>query len=757
MTSRRDFMKQVAATTLAAGIVASDANAQDAARVEPGPWYRRAYRWGQTNITEIDPPRYDIAWWREYWKRTAVQGVIINAGGIVAYYPSKFSLQYRASGLGDRDTYGDLAKAAHEDGLAVLARMDSNRAHEPMYRAHPDWFAVDFNGRPYRAGELYVACINGPYYRVYLPDVLREIIERSHPQGITDNSWSGLDRGSICYCPNCTKSFKEFSAHDLPRTHDWNDAVYRKWIQWSYACRTSLWEFNNSVTKAAGGKDCLWLGMNSGSISGQSRSFRDFKAICEHTPIVMLDHQSRSDAGGFQDNAITGKLIHGILGNDKLIPESMPMYQMGRPTFRLSAKPAPEARMWMVAGFAGGIQPWWHHISAYHEDRRAYHTAPQVMSWHQKNEKYLVNRTPVASIGVVWSQQNTDWFGRDNADTLVDQPFRGLTQGLIRGRIPFIPVHLDHIEREAQKLSTLVLPNIGAMSDQQADAIRRFVQQGGALIATGQTSLFDQWGDARSDFALADVLGISGGKGRQNTASRTRGTSDSRQTYLRLTPELRAKVDGPHIPGEPPAVGKRHPILAGFDETDILPFGGTLEPLTVASGATVLCTFIPAFPAFPPEEAYMRTPHTDIPGLVVNRFGKGQAIYFAADIDRRYAIDNLPDHGDLLANAARFVAGDSLPFHIAGPGLLDCEVYEQSGRLILHIVNLTSAGTWRAPVEELISVGPLKLKVRLPNGLAPKAARVLVREENKLIAITDGWANIELASVLDHEVLIIEI
>jgi hypothetical protein len=32
-----------------------------------------------------------------------VQGVIINAGGIVAYYPSKFPLQYRAAFLKDRD------------------------------------------------------------------------------------------------------------------------------------------------------------------------------------------------------------------------------------------------------------------------------------------------------------------------------------------------------------------------------------------------------------------------------------------------------------------------------------------------------------------------------------------------------------------------------------------------------------------------------------------------------------------------------
>jgi hypothetical protein len=63
------------------------------------PWHRRALRWGQTNITEKDPERYDIPWWRDFWKRTAVQGVIINAGGIVAYYPSKFPLHHRAEFL----------------------------------------------------------------------------------------------------------------------------------------------------------------------------------------------------------------------------------------------------------------------------------------------------------------------------------------------------------------------------------------------------------------------------------------------------------------------------------------------------------------------------------------------------------------------------------------------------------------------------------------------------------------------------------
>ncbi len=754
--SRREFLKQTAAAAAVASAVeaAAGADAPTDANAQQPPWYRRALRWGQTNITEIDPARYDIPWWRGFWKRTQVQGVIINGGGIVAYYPSKFPLQYRPPPLGERDLYGDLSKAAHEDGLAVLARMDSNRAHENFYRAHPDWFAIDGEGRPYRAADLYVTCINSPYYEQYLPDVLREIIARSHPEGITDNSWSGLGRDSICYCRFCSERFHAQSGKDLPRRHDWDDPVYRQWIQWSYARRLELWDLNNRVTKEAGGSDCLWIGMNSGSISAQSRSFRDMREVCARAQIILLDHQARSDSEGFQGNAEAGKLVHGILGWDKLIPESMAMYQAGKPTFRLASKPAAEARMWMLAGFAGGIQPWWHHISAYHEDRRQYRTAEPVMRWHKENEQYLINRRPVASVGIVWSQQNTDYYGRDNPDELVGQPWRGWSQAMVRGRIPFIPIHADDIDKESAALATLILPCLGVMSEAQIAAVRKFVEHGGGLIASGPTSLYDPSGQARADAALADLFGVSGMK---PTPSNQRTRADRTvHSYLRLSPELRKLVDGPRSGDEPDVKGTRHPVLAGFDETDILPFGGMLGPLKVDASATLPLTFIPPFPIYPPETSWMRQPKTDIPGLVLNTANRARVAYLAADIDRRFALDNLPDHGDLLANIIRWTSGGNLPLEVRGPGLINCELYQQPGRLILHVINLTSAATWRQPIHELIPIGPLAVKVRIPDGMNAKSIRLQVSKGTTRLQVAGGWAQFVIPSVLDHELVIVE-
>lgn len=700
------------------------------------PWYRRALRWGQTNITEADPPRYDIPWWRQYWKRTQVQGVIINAGGIFAYYPSKYPLHHRARFLGDRDLFGELAAAAHQDGLVVLARMDSSRAAGDFLQAHPDWFARDARGDPYRAGDRYVACVNSPYYDQWIPDLLREIIQRSRPEGFTDNSWAGLGRDSICYCRNCQLQFQARAGQPLPPKHDWDDPVFRQWILWNYQRRLEIWDRNNRVTRDAGGAHCLWVGMNSGSVSAQSRSFRDLKAICERAEILLLDHQRRDDLGTFEQNGDTGKLVHGLLGWDKLAPESMSLYQSARNSFRLAAKPASEARMWMIAGLAGGIQPWWHHIGAWHEDRRAYRTAEPLMRWHRACQEYLVNREPVAAVGVLWSQRNTDFYGRDQALDLVDLPYRGFTHALVRSRIPYLPVHPDHLERDGPDFSVLVLPNLGALSDAQCASIRRFVERGGSLVATGESTLYDEWGARRPDFALAGLFGAHAGPGGQPR----RWAAGSWHTYLRI---------------EPAPEGRRHPALAGFEETDILAYGGMFDPVKLDPDSSSPLTFVPEFPVYPPETAWMREPKTEIAGLVLSTRGASRIAFLPADIDRRFARDNLPDHARLLANLVRWAAGDRMPLEVSGPGLIDCHLYRQPGRLVLHLVNLTSAGAWRAPLDELIPVGPVRVRVRLPRDARGGRADLLVAGTTAAARSAPGWCEFEIPSILDHEVAVI--
>jgi hypothetical protein len=275
---------------------------------------------------------------------------------------------------------------------------------------------------------------------------------------------------------------------------------------------------------------------------------------------------------------------------------------------------------------------------------------------------------------------------------------------------------------------------------------------------TGQSALFDEWGQSRGDFALGDLIGVHHlGAFHGHHHQLKQSWDDWRQhSYLRLTPELRAGVDGPHPAGEPPVAGERHPVLEGFEETDILPFGGRIETVAVDKGATIPLTLIPQFPIFPPETSWMRHPRSQVPALVLREHqAGGRVAYMAADIDRCFGRDNLPDHARLLQNTIRWLAKDTIPLRVNSRGLLDCHLYRQKDRLILHVVNLTATG--QKPVHEVIPVGPVHVEVRVPDDMKiGEKARLLVAKTDERVELDGNTATVSTMVLGDHEVFVFE-
>ena len=449
--SRRRFLGVTAgAAAAASGGSAAARELPDAGRMKDGsaPWFLRTRRWVQTNLNEQDPATYDAALWADYWARVRAQGVIVNAGGIVAFYPSRFEWHHRALALGDRDLFGEILAAARRAGLTVLARMDSTRTYEDVFRAHPDWFARDAKGEPFKGGDLYTVCVNGPWVNECVPAILREIAERYRPDGFTDNSWSGLGQRQVCYCDHCRAAFRRagvarsaraggLGRPGLPRL----DPLELR------AAHGDLGRVQPRRRTRRAGRTATGSGCARATRRGCARTSATRSAIWSRSPIVMLDWQARRTGEGFQTNAIAGKTVHGVLGWDKLVPESTALY-LGptRPMFRKAAKPEPEARLWAVCGMAAGIQPWWHHLGASQDDRRQLRTAERLSRWHAENEAYLVDRTPIATVGVVWSEANIDWYGRGESATRAVAPFAGMAEALGLHRILWRAVHADHVE-----------------------------------------------------------------------------------------------------------------------------------------------------------------------------------------------------------------------------------------------------------------------------------------------------------------------
>jgi hypothetical protein len=101
----------------------------------------------------------------------------------------------------------------------------------------------------------------------------------------------------------------------------------------------------------------------------------------------------------------------------------------------------------------------------------------------------------------------------------------------------------------------------------------------------------------------------------------------------------------------------------------------------------------------------------------------------------------------------RWATGEEMPLYVEGNGLIDCHLYHQPGRLILHLVNLTAAG--QMPVESYVPVGPLRVTLKLPPDVAGTQAQLLVDGYSITTAIENGWVQCEVPTVRDHEVVVI--
>jgi hypothetical protein len=335
----------------------------------------------------------------------------------------------------------------------------------------------------------------------------------------------------------------------------------------------------------------------------------------------------------------------------------------------------------------------------------------------------------------VYSQQTAQFYGGDRARQKVEDHIEGYYHALVEARIPFDMMHDGRLDAvNLAQYRVMILPNIAALSERQCNQIREFVRKGGGVVATYETSLYDEWGARRPNFALTDLFGAA-----------YAGGLDERMmnSYLNLETD--------------PRTGKRHPLLSGLSDAERI-INGVNRVRTKKAGeaASAPLTLIPSYPDLPMEEVFPRTAHTDQPEVYASEIGGGRVVYFPWDVDRTFWEVLSPDHGKLLRNAVDWAANEPRPVEVEGPGLIDLAVWQQKNSMTVHMVNLTNAMAMKGPLREFIPLGPLKVTVRMPS--ARKARQVKLLTGGQQVRIESaGWGlRLTIPRIVDHEVIAID-
>jgi hypothetical protein len=632
--------------------------------------------------------------------------------------------------MGKSDPFGDLVAGCRRLGMVVIARTDPHATHQDVYENHPDWIAVDAEGQPRRHWadpQFWATCALGPYNFEFMTQVHREIMTLYKPDGIFSNRWSG---SGMCYCAHCRWNFKTAYGMELPRTNDPQDPRRRNYILWRQERLFELWRlWDTEIRKIS--PEARFI-PNTG---GGAFSELDMKAVGELADTLFADRQARRGLMPPWANGKNGKEYRAGLGRKPIVG----IFSVGLEEpyrWKDSVQSDAEIRIWVADGIANGLRPWFTKFAGTLRDRRWLNVVEDIYGWSHRSERYLRNEEPLARVAMVFSQQTATFYGGEHARQKMEDHALGFYHALIEGRIPFEMVHdrlLDptHIDR----FKVLILPNIAALSDQQCNQLRQYLQRGGSIVATFETSLYDEWGVRRNSFGLADIFGA-------NYKGRVEGPMQN--SYLTVEKDA--------------ATGKHHLILSGLEDADRIingVFRVDVEPITKVSNP--LLTLIPSYPDLPMEEVFPRAPHTDIPGLYVHESGKSRVVYFPWDIDRTFWEVMCVDHGKLLRNAVDWAGNEEKPVSVAGPGVLDVTVWRQKSSMTIHLVNLTNPMMMKGPFREVVPVGEQRVRVQLPTGKSAKKVQLLVSGQVPRTQTAVDSIEVTVPSIGVHEVVAIDL
>ncbi len=689
--------------------------------VREGSWFDRPMRWAQLTLVENDPGSFDPDFWLGYFEQIHADGVTLSAGGVVAYYPTDIPMHHRSDWLGDSDPFGYLVKGCRKMGMSVIARTDPHATWQNVYDAHPDWIAVTEEGKKrchWANPELWVTCALGPYNFEFMTSIHEEIMERYQPDGIFSNRWAGH---GICYCEHCRRNFREHSGLDLPRTSDRTDPVYQKYSKWRIERLRELW--------------LLWDGVirdKNPSSRFIPNGFPDKVITGQLSDIVFTDFQGRRGYMMPWYNGMRAKELRASIGMKPLGG----IFSVGLTEpyrWKDSVQREEEIRIWVAEGTANGMRPWFTKFSGVLYDRRWLNTVDKIYQVHYRNEKYLRNTAPMARVALVFSE-GTGHYGTESWQKNNRDHAMGLYQALIESRIPFEMVNDRMMDAEhIQPYRLLVLPNIATLSDEQCDQLRRFVYDGGSLVATFETSLYDQDGNRRKDFGLADLFGASYDGGVEGPM---------KNSYLRLQRDSENN--------------RFHPVLKGLE--DAYRIINTIHMVKVKSTSSLPLpvTLIPGYPDLPMEHVYPRIPDTDIRGIYLNDTGKGRIAWFPGDIDRSFWQVMSTDHGRLIRNTIRWALNEEPVVKVKGPGIIDITTWRQAHSMTIHLVNLTNPHMMKGPFRKFYPVS-LEVSIKIPGDVKAGKIQLLVSGQVPSYEYSEGKITLEVPNILDHEIIGIDL
>ena len=585
----------------------------------------------------------------------------VSAKGSYPLFPSKV-LPYKKDVA--VDYYPWLVEEAHKRDIVIFSWEYLNTAPLLM-EEHPEWRVKYLRGpeivKEEKERHNHFACFNSPYGEL-LKDFCVEVVNDIGFDGIWFDGCYQFGPAVhgfrwTCCCEYCARKFKNTTGLNIPQNIDWQDPVFHEFIKWRYRFFADYWkelaDYVRSKNKTALIAYNFFNRHYRGAVSGSPlENYKTDALIASEGTIKTLKMQIKT-LRAVSDNyppEVWTPLLDGV----KLSYPSRPNPDPASSVFYAQAAAAAGG----YASFGLGLAP------------AEYVGTLKTMSKALALLKGNVGGEAVKMCGLLYSGMTKDFAYEpvpgashfaDKNKPVVDNVY-GTGFMLDALHYPY-EVVLDNQLNKLDDYKVVILPDAQCMADSSLEYLRRYVENGGILVALGECGTQTLSGEIRDNGVLDPLFGI-------------RKRYDNRD-YCVLEPVVDyLKNDG--LPDKYMISGKGR-LLEVDDDVEVLACGRISE---TKRG-------IPNHDKQTEDNKVIRKENitgVSDSGIAICRrqIGKGKAVYIVPAIGSDYSQNPNRRSREVFK---RVLGKIELPYTVKAPANVLVSAWRKDGRLIFHILN----------------------------------------------------------------------
>jgi hypothetical protein len=527
-------------------------------------------------------------------------------------------------------------------------------------------------------------CLLGPYGDFFI-EVLAEIVTK-FPE-VDAFSFDGLHYGGVCYCEHCRTSYRKETGAEIPNV-DLNDPAFRRYQHWADRRMENLVQRMQTRLKSLKPTIALVTWTTNAGRWGH------FLSIPRNMPTRMNLLLDAPDQEFWLDETNRGTTIVPAFANAYIwattnhrVAFSEPYILSHGNPYGKDSFPAHEIERRMMLALTYGACPSIAVIQPKYLQQDLY----AVMDAVQQRKPWLTHKQPEPWAALLMSDNTRNFYGRSSGR--VEERYMANVLGTFRAfqeeHLPVAVINDWNLNTDdLSRYQVLVLPNAACLDEKQTAAVEGFVRNGGGLVASLDTSLFDEFGNPRDNFSLAKVFGVD-----YQGLPETRPNAATQELDVNF-----AKSIGPDYWEKRKSVFDfRQDVESFLNRGKMRSYVGP-DPVTFKGPAVKVAVRDPAAKIVGTMTDKAGGDAPKLPAVISMNYGKGRVVYFAGGLDAAYYLYAYPYQRLALKHATEWAAPVPQPVSMIAPMCVHSTTMRQtidgSERIVVHLfsdLNTTAA------------------------------------------------------------------